>query len=455
MINPYNKLTPFKWFVLQNFPFIEEDFDAITEYQLLCKVVEYLNKTIDKTNELGEEVEKLNTWFNNLDVQEEVNNKLNEMAEDGTLAEIINEQIFSSLNTEIQNLDEKIDNTKIELENEIESNTERIENLENEYCIFIADSYGGVRNDVTGWNLLLPIKMGLSSTQYLSITQSGAGFVAGQTTFLEALQNHISEIPDLNKVTKIFVCGGDNDRNETTSDIETAIRSFINYVQSNMPNAHVYIGMIGYSTDIERRKKIMYSPLIAYSNIAYSNKKATYLNGVEFGCTNKTWFQEDGVHPTQSGANKMTESIYQAYKNGFSCNISGLSYITVTVDLSGTITNNAFYTTTQYDSILVGINLTNMTFGRAWNISAGNKEPTLGTYVSNYLMNEYVEIAEIPTLVEFRDGNDNIISSEPCLVRLRHDGVISLLRLTPTNAISNIEKVIIYPCSKLLPRRLA
>ena len=52
----YKYLTPFKWFILENFPFIEEDFDAITNYQLLCKVVEYLNKTIHKTNELGADV---------------------------------------------------------------------------------------------------------------------------------------------------------------------------------------------------------------------------------------------------------------------------------------------------------------------------------------------------------------------------------------------------------------
>lgn len=107
-MNPYKKLSPFKWFVIQNFPFIEEDFDAITEYQLLCKVVEYLNKTIDKTNELGVKVEELNNWFNNLDVQEEIDNKLNEMVEDGTLAEIINEEIFESLNTRIENIENTI-----------------------------------------------------------------------------------------------------------------------------------------------------------------------------------------------------------------------------------------------------------------------------------------------------------------------------------------------------------
>ena len=84
-----NKLSPFKWFVLQNFPFIEADFDALTNYELMCKIVEYLNATIAKTNELGNQVETLTNWFNNLDVQEEINNKLDEMADSGELEEIM------------------------------------------------------------------------------------------------------------------------------------------------------------------------------------------------------------------------------------------------------------------------------------------------------------------------------------------------------------------------------
>lgn len=104
----YKKLHPFKWFVLQNFPFIEADFDAITEYQLFCKVVEYLNKTIDSVNELGTLVEYITNYFENLDVQDEINKKLNEMASDGTLEEIINQEIFGELNQEISTLSSEV-----------------------------------------------------------------------------------------------------------------------------------------------------------------------------------------------------------------------------------------------------------------------------------------------------------------------------------------------------------
>ena len=96
----YKNLTPFKWFVLENFPFIEADFDALTSYQLWCKVVEYLNKTIDNMNLTGKQMENVtnamtelqnyvDNYFNNLDVQDEINNKLDEMVEDGTFARIL------------------------------------------------------------------------------------------------------------------------------------------------------------------------------------------------------------------------------------------------------------------------------------------------------------------------------------------------------------------------------
>lgn len=89
MNEKYKYLTPFKMCVLENFPFIEADFDSLTNYQLLCKVVEYLNKVIDSQNKVQINIEALNNWFKNLDVQEEINNKLDDMAKSGELEEII------------------------------------------------------------------------------------------------------------------------------------------------------------------------------------------------------------------------------------------------------------------------------------------------------------------------------------------------------------------------------
>ena len=92
----YKRLHPFKWYILENFPFLEDSIDVLTNYQLFCKLGEMYNKEVDSINTLGIQVEGLTDWFDNLDVQDEVNNKLDEMAESGELQEIISEYLNST-----------------------------------------------------------------------------------------------------------------------------------------------------------------------------------------------------------------------------------------------------------------------------------------------------------------------------------------------------------------------
>ncbi len=86
----------FRNWVLQNFPFLEDDFDALTDYELFCKMIEYMRKSLDKINDyqnelnsFRSELDSYKNYFDNLDVQEEINNKLDEMAESGELTDII------------------------------------------------------------------------------------------------------------------------------------------------------------------------------------------------------------------------------------------------------------------------------------------------------------------------------------------------------------------------------
>lgn len=91
-INP-KPLPPFKWYISQNFPFIEADYDAVTEWQLLQQVGTQCKALTDVVN-------YLENYFKDLDLQEEVNNKLDEMAESGELEEIIAQYLqLSGLNT--------------------------------------------------------------------------------------------------------------------------------------------------------------------------------------------------------------------------------------------------------------------------------------------------------------------------------------------------------------------
>ena len=86
----------FRNWVLQNFPFLEDDFDALTDYELFCKMVEYMKKSLEKIKDFQQEInvfssklDEFQHWFDDLDVTEEVNAKLDEMVEDGTMEELI------------------------------------------------------------------------------------------------------------------------------------------------------------------------------------------------------------------------------------------------------------------------------------------------------------------------------------------------------------------------------
>lgn len=128
--NEYKNMTPFKtWIIYQintwgvnNFPFLENDFDQLTNYGMMMKLMKALNDNINNQNLVEEDMNKLyeaftelqtyiNNYFDNLDISAEVNEKLDEMAKDGTLDEIINQHIFDELNNKVDNLQETFDNS--------------------------------------------------------------------------------------------------------------------------------------------------------------------------------------------------------------------------------------------------------------------------------------------------------------------------------------------------------
>ena len=83
----------FRNFILQNFPFLEDDFDALTDYELFCKMLGYVKTIVKNDEDFNARLTALENYINNLDLQEEVNYKLDEMAEDGTLENLISQYI--------------------------------------------------------------------------------------------------------------------------------------------------------------------------------------------------------------------------------------------------------------------------------------------------------------------------------------------------------------------------
>lgn len=81
----------FKFWCQKVLPLVYDD--SLSYYELLNKVVVFLNNTIDAVNQNTEGMSQLyqfvNNYFDNLDVQDEINHKLDIMAGDGTLDRIV------------------------------------------------------------------------------------------------------------------------------------------------------------------------------------------------------------------------------------------------------------------------------------------------------------------------------------------------------------------------------
>ncbi len=126
----FKKLRPLHVQALTNFPYIEEDFDALTDYELLCKLGEYVNKVsynqqiIDKNNkeivesikELREYVEKYLVGF------DELKELVNRLVSDFDLLKEDVEQNKEDIITLNQKINTDISNLRIELDNKISEN---------------------------------------------------------------------------------------------------------------------------------------------------------------------------------------------------------------------------------------------------------------------------------------------------------------------------------------------
>ena len=102
----YRTLQPFRYWCQKVLPLVYDD--SLSYYELLCKVVDYLNKAMEDVETLHGDVTNLHTayeelqsyvnnYFSSLDVQEEINNKLDKMASDGSLVTIMSPVISTQV----------------------------------------------------------------------------------------------------------------------------------------------------------------------------------------------------------------------------------------------------------------------------------------------------------------------------------------------------------------------
>ena len=140
-------ISPFKNFCMTIGALPTSYLESMSYYETLCWLCKYLENTINpainnNAEALKELQEYVANYFENLDVTEEINNKLDEMADDGTLAQIINVEMIGSLSN--LTTDDKTD--LVSAINEVNTDLNHIHNIQESEIITtgtITDFYSG------------------------------------------------------------------------------------------------------------------------------------------------------------------------------------------------------------------------------------------------------------------------------------------------------------------------
>ena len=113
-LRPINTIPNFKRFCMTIGELPTSYLETMTYYEMLVWFTEYMKNTIIPTiNNNGLATQELqdkyielksyvDNYFTNLDVQQEINNKLDEMVSDGTFDTIINKTLFNQINEQIE-----------------------------------------------------------------------------------------------------------------------------------------------------------------------------------------------------------------------------------------------------------------------------------------------------------------------------------------------------------------
>lgn len=215
----------FRNWVLENFPFLEDDFDALTDYELFCKICGYVIGYSKDNEEMKKQIEEFQHYFDNLDVQEEINNKLDEMAIDGTLDEIINQEIFGELNSQVQSIQEELNNIEVLITTEM---------------VVFGDSWSDPEVEEAIWPESVADELRLNLHNY---AKNGAGYVSPSNNLIETQLNTAINDTSYNKnlVKYVVFSGGINDYrlSVTLADLRTAIRTLYNASKLIFPNAKI------------------------------------------------------------------------------------------------------------------------------------------------------------------------------------------------------------------------
>lgn len=264
-----------------NFHELNQDW-FLQEFNKLIANWKAMQKNFDNLQDAFNDLKSyVQDYFKNLDVQEEINNKLDSLVANGYFDTFLNDYF---------------------------------KNLKKRVFILIGDSYGENPYEYKGgWTTPFKNFSGLTEgVDCFTNCVGGTGFVkTGNTgkTFLDLLKDINISTVNPGDVTDILVCGGCNDVDTTYNDLNTAILAFRNYCKQHFVNANINISMIGIFKASGRRKLLLSTVLRSYQLAV--NYGMMYIDST--CCLHRYDFiGEDGIHPTSAGCINIGRNLYNA-----------------------------------------------------------------------------------------------------------------------------------------------
>lgn len=105
----------FRNWILENFPFIENDFDALTDYELFCKAMGYIKNYQKEFDRIEKEIKDFEEYISTIDIEKTIN-------------EILSEELPELESYILTQVDYKINNLRNEINNNISLLTDSINN---------------------------------------------------------------------------------------------------------------------------------------------------------------------------------------------------------------------------------------------------------------------------------------------------------------------------------------
>jgi len=275
--------------------------ESMSYYETLCGLLSYLKDTImpalNNNADALIEVQNLITqlqnyvenYFENLDVQEEINNKLDEMAENGTLAEIIEdyasipelteriEEVNTNLMQQINDTNNNLNNLELQVNNTIDDNMEDITNTLNDFNSRI-NTLGNITPTIVDSTdeMTDETKLYILSSSGEWYYYNGTNFVSGGTYQSTAIGNNSIDLLSLDDLLQANF-------NVSFSDditLENGITGYCSPNSNNEVNITLQSNYMYYKVPLEVGKIYMFnganSQVMCGLLVADSNDKILY-----------------------------------------------------------------------------------------------------------------------------------------------------------------------------------